>query len=1052
MTWLSGIDVGFFATPADALSAYASSYEPALVFASIAMAVFAAFCALEMADRPSHRRRWIALGSLMLGTGVWAMHFIGMVAFRVECAVGYEPWTTGLSMLPGIAAAAVALYAVSLPRISALRLVFAGAVMGAGIGLMHYAGMAAIRMDGVLRYDLRLFVLSIVAAVALAVSALWLKRRIRASALGRRRYLASLLSALVLGVAISGMHYIAMEAAYFIPVDGKPAVAATSPVVLASVVGLATLMLLGFGLTFMVLSSRATAARLFSNAILQATRQGFVLVDGRGRIVDCNPAMQTLTGRACSDLLGQRLGSIAAIDGMSSSERFEAEVTLMHAQGHPVVCLVDGGVVPGSDERAPWRFALFSDISLRQQAEAALREARDLAEEAARTKANFLASMSHEIRTPMNAIIGMSRLAERANQDATVADYLRKIHSSGQHLLGIINDILDVSKIEAGHMHVESIDFDLEQVLDNLATLVGDSAQAKGLELVFRVDPAVPSYLVGDPMRIGQVLINYANNAIKFTERGEVRIEVNLREHTEGAVLLHFAVHDTGIGLTPEQRSRLFQNFQQADAATSRKFGGTGLGLAISKSLAALMGGEVGVDSTPGAGSTFWFTARLGISQRQQRVLLPRVDLRGQRVLVVDDSRTAREVLGELLGSMTFEVTAVDSGAAAVAAVREAALRGRPFAAVLLDWQMPEMDGIEAARQIQALGLTPSPQCVMVSTHGREDLRKLARRAGIEHVVIKPVNASTLFDTLMGALGGETHDAGEAPVFAASPDLTPERLARLAGARALLAEDNALNQEVACALLREVGMRVDVAANGAEALERVRNDAGYQVVLMDMQMPEMDGLAATRAIRAMPDRVMLPIIAMTANAGQADRDACRDAGMDDYVTKPIDPDDLWRKLLRWTRQAATPTALAPPTAPTAAPTPAPTAAPREARTSLPHVPGLDAAEGLRRVLGNRELYLDLLREFIATEAHTPRRIEDALDAGDIRRARMLAHTLKGLAATLGAEPIRARAAALENGLYDGLQRTQITPLVEALAEPLHAMVAALEPLLAEAVQ
>ncbi|MFM8609890.1 MAG: response regulator [Burkholderiaceae bacterium] len=1040
----------FLGTPQDALSAYASSYDPLLVSASIAMAVFAAFCALEMADRPAQRRRWIALGSLMLGTGVWAMHFIGMVAFRLECAVSYDPWITAASMLPGIVAAGVALNTVSRPRIGAGRLLFAGAVMGAGIGLMHYAGMAAIRMDGVLRYDAGLFALSIVAAVALAVASLWVKRRIRASALGRRRYVASLLSAVVMGTAIPGMHYIAMEAAWFIPVDGVPAVTATSPVVRASVVGLATLLLLGLGLIYLVLSTRATAAREFSSAILRATHQGFVLVDAHGRIADCNTAMETLTGRPCTELRGHKVSELAALDAALQGERLQGEVAVRHAQGYEVPCMVDGGIVPGSDERAPWRFALFTDISLRRQAEAALREARDLAEQAARTKANFLANMSHEIRTPMNAIIGMSHLALKSNRDPAIADHLRKIQTSGRHLLSIINDVLDVSKIEAGHMTVERIDFDLEQVLDNLATLVADNAEAKGLELVFRVNPSVPMLLVGDPMRLGQVLINYANNAIKFTSTGEIRIEVTLREETADAVLLHFAVHDTGIGLTPEQRGRLFQSFQQADEATSRKFGGTGLGLALCRSLAALMGGEVGVDSEPGKGSTFWFTARLGRSQRPQRVLLPSVDLRGQRVLVVDDSRSSREVLSELLGSMSFAVQVAESGEAGVAAVREAALRGRPFAAVLLDWQMPGVDGIKAARQIQSLGLPMPPHLVMVSTHGRDDLRTLARRAGIEQVVIKPVNASTLFDALMTVMGAQplVHDGALGLV--SPPDLAPERLARLQGARVLLVEDNKLNQEVACALLREVGMQVDVAEDGAVAVQRVRDNAGYDMVLMDMQLPVLDGLGATRAIRAMPDRVGLPIVAMTANAMQSDRDACHEAGMDDWIPKPIDPDELWRKLLKWTRlsgahgdasadasgEASGVSAASDATVAAAPPAPA-------APVRLPQVDGLDTAEGLRRLLDNRDLYIDLLHEFVNTESHTPRHIEDALDAGDIARARRLAHTLKGVATTLGAIAISERAAAVENALYEGRQRTQITPLVELLADPLARMMNAL---------
>ena len=397
----------------------------------------------------------------------------------------------------------------------------------------------------------------------------------------------------------------------------------------------------------------------------------------------------------------------------------------------------------------------------RDRAEEGLRKAREVAEAASRAKADFLANMSHEIRTPMNAIIGMAHLALRADPDPKQRDYLEKIHGSGQHLLGIINDILDFSKIEAGKLDVETVDFDLEKVLDNVAALIREKAGDAGLELAFDVDPDLPHSLKGDPLRLSQVLINYANNAVKFTEEGEIVVRVVKVEETDTDLLARFEVQDTGIGLTPEQRGRLFQSFQQADTSTTRKFGGTGLGLAISLKLAELMGGEVGVESEEGVGSTFWFTARLGIGSDVHRVLTPSTDLRGRRVLVADDNSQARQIQSEMLASMTFRVDEVASGKEAIAAVRAADAATDPYDIVFLDWQMPPgIDGIETAQQLADVDLTARPHLVLVTAYGREEAFHQAEAAGIEATLVKPVNPSILFDTSIRALGGDPQPEG----------------------------------------------------------------------------------------------------------------------------------------------------------------------------------------------------------------------------------------------------------------------------------------------------
>jgi PAS domain S-box-containing protein len=541
--------------------------------------------------------------------------------------------------------------------------------------------------------------------------------------------------------------------------------------------------------------------------------------------------------------------------------------------------------------------AWIMDITEQKRTAEAMQRAMEASEDAAKTKSDFLANMSHEIRTPMNAIIGMAHLALKTDMTPRQRDYVKKIQGSGQHLLGIINDILDFSKIEAGKLNVEHSEFELDKLLDNVANLVAEKTTAKGLELVFDIASDVPRHLVGDSLRIGQILINYANNAVKFTEQGEVDIVINVHKRLDNEVMLWCGVRDTGIGLTEEQVGRLFQSFQQADTSTTRKYGGTGLGLSISKKLAELMGGEVGVTSEHGKGSTFWFTARLGIGSQKQRDLVPDPDLRGRHVLVVDDNENARLVLGDLLTTMSFKVEEVGAGKTAIDRVKARAGTPEAFEIVFLDWQMPIMDGIETAGKILELGLDKPPHLVMVTAYGREEVMNAAHAAGIEDVLIKPVNASLLFDTAMRVLGAEVADrrsAGDAP------SLLLEDMAMLKGARILLVEDNDLNQEVASEILRDAGFVVDIADNGQIAVNMVGENP-YDIILMDMQMPVMDGVTATVEIRKDARFNELPIVAMTANAMQQDKDKCLAAGMVDFVTKPIQPDELWAALGRWVK-------------------------------------------------------------------------------------------------------------------------------------------------------
>jgi signal transduction histidine kinase/DNA-binding response OmpR family regulator len=766
---------------------------------------------------------------------------------------------------------------------------------------------------------------------------------------------------------------------------------------------------------------------------LMETRHGFIyLVDADGSMLECRVGFGVFEAAIGSrQKLGQGLagkiwetGEPLNIDhydewiGDSDSAKFNVHKAVMGVplkSGKEVVGVI--GLAHGPESCQTFeddsvdlltRFAELASIALdnaRLYSEA--EKARQVAETADKSKSEFLANMSHEIRTPMNAIIGMTGLAQRLELTPKLRNYLDVIENSAHSLLDLINDILDFSKIEAGKLILEEIDFQLRTVMDNLSDMFCEKASKKGIEMIISIDDNVPCALRGDPLRLGQILINLTANAVKFSPDGEIIIRVSCTDSTESHAELQFSVSDSGIGLSEEQIGKLFEAFTQADSSTTRKYGGTGLGLTICRHLVAKMGGDIWVKSEQGKGSRFYVKLRFQRQSREkeQTLTLP-VDIRKMRALVVDDNESARIIMGEMLESFDLIVENASSGEEALDKLKANYSFQKPFNLVLMDWKMPELDGISTSMLIKNDDKLAGTRIIMMTAFGRENEMHRAESVGIEAFLFKPIKQSLLFDTIMEVFGKKETTVSRSDWRKAGRD--PIDTLALEGARILLVEDNIINQEVALEILQSAGMQVEIANTGKEAVRRILKER-YDAVLMDVQMPEMDGYTATRVIRQDPLYADLPIVAMTAHAMKGDREKCLEAGMNDYVSKPIDTQHLFSVLNKWIPSTIGKRALRDPLKERS----------EAEQVELPEVlPGIDIQSGLQRLAGNKTLLKKLIIAFADDYADVTGEIKQALEKEDKALAARTVHTLKGASGNLSAHNLFVSAVALEEALAE----------------------------------
>ena len=993
------------------------SYDFRLVALSIVIAMCASYVALDFAGRTtiaSGRMRgfWVAGGALAMGLGIWSMHYIGMLAFRLPVPVLYHLPTVLLSMVPAVLASGIALRLVSRDRLGAMAAVGGSIVMGVAIASMHYIGMEAMRFPGMCDWNVGIVALSVVIAIVVSMVALWLAFRLRSET----RELAPLKlgSAAIMGVAVAAMHYTGMAAATF--TSGPPPEDISSAVSI-STLGIASITIVTFMIFALALIASTVDRRLSAQALqLRSSEERYRLLFQRslagvyrssvdGRLLDCNDAYSRIFGFSSrEECLAAKVTEVYADPSQRGAfletlvrqrQLPDFETALKRRDGGTVWVLENATLLTGQGGAPELIEGTLIDITQRKDMEAAMHKAKDAAESANRAKSEFLANMSHEIRTPMNGIIGMTELALDTELTREQREYLEVVRGSAESLLSLINDILDFSKIEARKLDIDRIDFDLTYALEETVRPIAPCAHQKGLELAYEIAPGVPNVLTGDPARLRQIVVNLLGNAVKFTEAGEVFLRVTTESREGSSVVLRFTVMDTGIGIPPEKQSRIFDAFTQADTSTTRRFGGTGLGLSIASQLVELMGGRIGVESTVGQGSRFQFTLPFTTSSEaapkpEHRKL---ADVRGTAVLVVDDNATNRRILEGILTNWGMKPTVVDGGRAALAALESAQQAGRPFSLVLLDFQMPEMDGFELAARIKGRQDLAKATIMMLSSMGQRGDALRCKELGVAAYLTKPVRQSVLLDAVLSVLGAHGGEARPIPL------VTRHSVTEARGPlRVLVAEDNAVNSHLVKSILTKLGHAVVHVEDGLQAVAAVRERA-FDLVLMDLQMPVMDGFEATAAIRDLERTTgrHLPIVALTAHAMKGDRDACLAAGMDAYISKPIRTDELTAVISQLT------------TVELDGPTRAQGRGPSGASAGT-----FEPQEALARVEGDLALFAELVQLF---RDDLPKRLAElrrCVDGGDAPGLERAAHTLKGSVNSFGGGSVVEALAALEN--------------------------------------